>query len=109
VRLPLPLPLILTLSTAWSTAYRAQPIAQPVTARLHGCTAADKAPAPLYRYTAEMRGVSTKPWEGQDLHAFGKLGDGDTSVAVDSQMHHVSIRLPSGRHTASSTRRPPYP
>ena len=26
-----------------------------------------------------MRAVSTKPWEGQDLHAFGKLVDGDTA------------------------------
>ena len=92
MRLPLPLPLILTLSTAWSTAYRAQPIAQPVTARLHGCRQGCP-PAPLYRYIAEMRAVSTKPWEGQDLHAFGKLVDGDTAVAVDSRMHHVSIAI----------------
>ena len=37
-----------------------------------------------------MRSLSKKPWEGQDLHAFGKLGDGDTAVAIDSQLHHVS-------------------
>jgi|NorSeaMetagenome_1021524.scaffolds.fasta_scaffold165505_2 hypothetical protein len=39
-----------------------------------------------------MSALSTKPWEGQDLNAFGKLGDGDTAIALDSQMHHVRFR-----------------
>ena len=41
----------------------------------------------------EMRALSTKPWEGQDLNAFGKLGDGDTAVAIDSRMHHVRFAV----------------
>ena len=106
--LPLPLPLIQLLCTAaslhklslcapqhCSVCSTAGPLHPCTSAPLHPCTPAPLHPCTLHpcRYMTEMRALSTKPWEGQDLNAFGKLGDGDTAVAIDSRMHHVRFAV----------------